>query len=153
MGKASQQKQERKQEQEPPMRLATLFSLFALLLLAPITASAAPGDALTIPATVQMEPADLAAMLKCGNAPTILQVGFSVLYQQAHIPNAQYAGPGNTDDGLPNLKSHVDALPRDKLLVIYCGCCPWERCPNIAAAYRQLTAMGFKQIKVLHIAS
>ncbi len=28
-------------------------------------------------------------------------------------------------------------------MVIYCGCCPWEKCPNIAAAYKQLTQMGF----------
>ena len=135
------------------MRACVLLSLFLALFFAPLSSEAAPGDALTIPAAVQIQPADLAAMLKAGNAPIILQVGFSVLYQQAHIPNAQYAGPGNSDEGLTNLKSHVDALPRDRLLVIYCGCCPWERCPNIAAAYRQLTAMGFKQVKVLSLAS
>ena len=77
----------------------------------------------------------------------------AVLYQQAHIPNSQYAGPGNKDDGLLNLKSHVDALPRDKLVVIYCGCCPWEKCPNIAAAYKQMMAMGFTKVKVLYLAS
>jgi rhodanese-related sulfurtransferase len=137
----------------PAMRLAALMPLLIALLLAPLAASAAPGDALTIPAAVQMQPAELAAMLKAGNAPTILQVGFSVLYQQAHIPNAQYAGPGNSDDGLANLKSHVDGLPRDRLVVIYCGCCPWEKCPNIAAAYRQLTAMGFTKVKALYLAS
>jgi len=135
------------------MRLAILTYLLTVLLLAPQTASAAPGDALTIPAAVQMQPVELAAMLKAGNAPPILQVGFSVMYQQAHIPNSQYAGPGNKDDGLLNLKSHVDALPRDQLLVIYCGCCPWEKCPNIAAAYKQLIEMGFTKVRVLYLAS
>ena len=133
------------------MRFAAL--ILAALLLTPLTASAAPGDALTIPASVQIQPAELAAMLKAGDAPPILQVGFSTMYQQAHIPNAQYAGPGNKDDGLLNLKSHVDGLARDKLLVIYCGCCPWEKCPNIAAAYKQLVAMGFTKLKVLYLAS
>ena len=135
------------------MRFAALISLLAALLLAPLAAGAAPGDALTIPAAVQIQPAELAAILKAGNAPPILQVGFSVLYQQAHIPGAQYAGPGNKDEGLENLKSHVAALPHDKLLVIYCGCCPWEKCPNIAAAYNQLTAMGFSKVRVLYLAS
>ena len=135
------------------MRLAILTHLLAVLLLAPLTASAAPGDALTIPATAQIQPAELAAMLKAGDNPPILQVGFSLMYQQAHIPNSQYAGPGNKDDGLLNLKSHVDALPRDRLVVIYCGCCPWEKCPNIAAAYKQLTAMGFTKVKVLYLAT
>ena len=135
------------------MRLAALIPLLASLLLAPLGASATPGDALTIPAAVQIQPAELAAILKAGNAPPILQVGFRVLYQQAHIPDAQYAGPGNKDDGLLDLKSHVDALPRDKPVVIYCGCCPWEKCPNIAAAYKQLVAMGFTKVKVLYLAS
>lgn len=135
------------------MRLAALIPLLTALLLAPLAASAAPGDALTIPAAVQMQPAELAVMLKSANAPPILQVGFSVLYQQAHIPGAQYAGPGNKDDGLLNLKNHADALRRDRLVVIYCGCCPWERCPNIAAAYKQLTQMGFTNVRVLYLAS
>jgi rhodanese-related sulfurtransferase len=129
-----------------------MLCLLAALLL-PAGAHAAAGDALTIPTGVVIQPAELAAMLKAPNAPPVLQVGFAVLYQQAHIPGAQYAGPGNTDEGLDNLKSHVAALPHDKLLVIYCGCCPWEKCPNIAAAYNQLTAMGFSKVKVLYLAS
>ena len=132
------------------MRLAVLL---AVLLLAPLSASAAPGDALTIPAAVQIQPAELAAMLKAGDTPPMFQVGFSTMYQQAHIPNSQFAGPGNKDDGLLNLKSHVDGLPRDGLVVIYCGCCPWEKCPNIAAAYTQLIGMGFTKVKVLYLAS
>ena len=135
------------------MRLAALDSMLAVLLLAPLVTNAAPGDALAIPAAAQMQPAELAAILKSGNAPTILQVGFNVQYQQAHIPDAKYAGPGNSDSGLVTLKSHVDALPREKLVVLYCGCCPWERCPNVAAAYKQMIAMGFTNVKVLYLAS
>lgn len=135
------------------MRLAALIPLLAVLLLAPLATIAAPGDALTIPSDLQVKPATLAAMLKTGNAPTILQVGFNVQYQQAHIPGAQYAGPGNNDDGLNRLKSHVGALPRDSLVMLYCGCCPWEKCPNVAAAYRQMIAMGFTNVKVLYLAS
>ena len=132
------------------MRLAILTHLIAVLLLAPLSASAAPGDALTIPAAVQIQPAELAAMLKAGDTPPILQVGFSVMYQQAHIPNSHFAGPGNKDDGLLNLKNQVEALPRASLVVIYCGCCPWEKCPNIAAAYKQLVEMGFTRVTNVH---
>lgn len=135
------------------MRLAILTHVLAVLLLVPLAASAAPGDALAIPAAVQIQPAELAAMLKAGETPPILQIGFSVMYQQAHIPNSEYAGPGNKDDGLVNLKNRVDALSRDRLVVIYCGCCPWERCPNIAAAYKQLVEMGFTKVKVLYLAT
>jgi hypothetical protein len=34
------------------------------------------------------------------------------LYQRAHIPNAQHAGPGNSDDGMLNLKSRGQPAPR-----------------------------------------
>jgi hypothetical protein len=70
------------------MRFAAIVCLFAALSLAPLGAHAAPGDALTIPTNMVIQPAELVAMLKAPGAPVILQVGFSVLYQQAHIPGA-----------------------------------------------------------------
>ena len=93
-----------------------------------------------------------AEVLKAGATPTILQVGFSVLYAQAHIPGAIYAGPGNKEEGIDNLRTQAKNLAKDKPLVIYCGCCPWEKCPNIAAAWKELTAEGFKNLKVLYLA-
>ncbi|MCP5412653.1 MAG: rhodanese-like domain-containing protein [Alphaproteobacteria bacterium] len=104
-----------------------------------------------IPAAALIQPAELAAEMN-GTPPTILQVGFSKLYEQAHIPGAVYAGPGRSEDGLTSLKTHVEALPRDAPLVIYCGCCPWNRCPNMGAAYTALKAMGFTKLKALYIA-
>jgi thiosulfate/3-mercaptopyruvate sulfurtransferase len=119
-------------------------------LLTPLSALAAGTDA--VPADAQIQPADLAALLKGGDKPLVLQVGFKTLYDQAHIPDAQYAGPGNKDDGLASLKIHVEKLPRDAALVIYCGCCPWVRCPNMGAAYGALHTMGFTKVKALYIA-
>lgn len=133
----------------------TAFALFAALFVAPLSAGAAPvtgaADA-AVPADVRMEPAALAALLKGPDPkPLVLQVGFSVLYTEAHITGAQYAGPTGKDDGIKNLISHVDKLPRDQFIVIYCGCCPWIHCPNIGAAYTQLHTMGFTNVKVLYI--
>lgn len=122
-----------------------------MLALALLPAAAQPGTAPAIPQTVLMKPADLANDIKAGKAPVILQVGFSVLYQQAHIPGAIYAGPGNKEEGIDNLKKQAASLAKDKPLVIYCGCCPWEKCPNIAAAWKELTAEGFKNLKVLYL--
>lgn len=115
-----------------------------------VAADAAGTDA--VPAAALLQPAELAAMLKDGDPPMVLQVGFKVLFDQAHIPGAQYAGPGNKEDGLANLKTRVNSLPRDRPLVIYCGCCPWSRCPNIGAAYDRLHATGFTNVKALYIA-
>ena len=50
------------------------------------------------------------------------------------------------------LRARVAKLAKDAPIVLYCGCCPWSRCPNIAAAYDALHALGFGNVKVLHIA-
>src|SRR5580698_3294812 len=127
------------------------FTALALALML-VPAAAQPGTAPSIPQAALIQPAALADELKAGQTPTILQVGFSVLYQQAHIPGAVYAGPGNKEEGIDNLKTQAKALDKDKPLVIYCGCCPWEKCPNIAAAWKELTAERFKNLKVLYLA-
>jgi hypothetical protein len=36
--------------------------------------------------------------------------------------------------------------------VLYCGCCPWNRCPNIEPAFSKLKEMGFTDVKVLYLA-
>jgi 3-mercaptopyruvate sulfurtransferase SseA len=116
-----------------------------------VAARAAGTD--SVPTSAQMQPAQLVDMLKAGARPTILQVGFKTLYDQAHIPGAIYAGPGNKEDGLANLKAQVEKLPHDGAVVIYCGCCPWVRCPNMGPAWDALHAMGFTNVKALHIAT
>jgi thiosulfate/3-mercaptopyruvate sulfurtransferase len=76
-----------------------------------------------------------------------------VLFEQAHIAGSEYDGPGSQQAGLDQLKKRVAALPKDKAIVLYCGCCPWNRCPNVAPAFRLLQGMGFTQVKVLYIAN
>jgi len=130
----------------------TRFGFAAILLaLAILPAAAQPGTAPSIPQSALIQPAALADEIKAGNAPVIMQVGFSQLYQQAHIPGAVYAGPGNAEEGIDNLRTQAKSLDKAKAVVIYCGCCPWEKCPNIAAAWKELTAEGFKNLKVLYL--
>src|SRR5579859_5969831 len=110
--------------------------------------------AASIPASDLMQPAELAANLKSASAPKplILQVGFRTLYVQAHIPDSEYVGAASDEAGLVQLRARVAKLAKDTAIVIYCGCCPWSRCPNIAAAYDALHALGFTRVKVLYIA-
>jgi hypothetical protein len=35
--------------------------------------------------------------------------------------------------------------------VVYCGCCPWDKCPNLKPALDTLRAMGFTRVKALYI--
>jgi thiosulfate/3-mercaptopyruvate sulfurtransferase len=83
--------------------------------------------------------------------PIILQVGFRILYDGAHIPGAIFGGAASTAQGLAKLKAVAGEIPRDKEVVLYCGCCPWEKCPNIRPAYDQLRHMGFSRLVVLLI--
>ena len=128
----------------------------SLLLIAPLLSIGAAAESAIaatdiIPPSALIQPAQLADELKTA-PPTILQVGFSKLYQQAHIPGAIYAGPTNSETGLAALKAEAEKLPRDATIVIYCGCCPWNRCPNMDAAYTTLKAMGFSKLQALYIA-
>jgi hypothetical protein len=100
-----------------------------------------------------VEPKELAGQLTHGPKPTILQVGPNVLYRSKHIPGAIYAGPGSTPQGLDILRAAVDKLPRGQALVIYCGCCPWDKCPNIKPAMELLQSMGFSHVSAMHVAT
>jgi len=113
------------------------------------------GQATDIPSSRLVNPVDLAKMLQSttGERPLVLYVGFHVLYAQAHIPEAEYVGPASTDSGLQLLRKRVASLPRNKLIVLYCGCCPWGHCPNVKPADEVLHAMGFTNVKVLYIAN
>jgi rhodanese-related sulfurtransferase len=133
------------------IRLGLFPLLVALVFALPVAAQ--PGSAPTIPQAALMQPEELAASLKAGEKPAILQVGFRVMYDEAHIPGALYAGPGSKDDGIAALKTAAQSLDKNKPLVIYCGCCPWTHCPNVAAAWRTLTQLGFTKLKVLYIPS
>jgi thiosulfate/3-mercaptopyruvate sulfurtransferase len=100
-----------------------------------------------------MTPAQLNSHLSAVKAGKIIliHVGFRMLYDQGHIPESKYAGPGARPEGLVALKNLVEKTPRNQEIVIYCGCCPWEECPNIRPAFRALKQMGFSNIKVLDI--
>lgn len=124
---------------------------------APAVAAQVPGAgaAVDLAAAVQMEPEALAKLLrasKAGTRPVVLHVGFKNFYDQARIPGSYYAGPGSRPEGLALLRQRVASLQHEQLIVLYCGCCPWDKCPNVKPAYDALHAMGFTNVKVVHIA-
>jgi hypothetical protein len=49
------------------------------------------------------------------------------------------------------LKKAVAGMAKDSDIVIYCGCCPMERCPNIRPAWNALKEQGFTHVRVLNI--
>ncbi|PYU23438.1 MAG: rhodanese-like domain-containing protein [Acidobacteria bacterium] len=138
-------------------------ALMACIVLALETQSAAgrpaqvpsAGKAAELATAVQIEPEVLAKLLqgsKTGTKPVVLHVGFKNFYDQARIPGSYYAGPGFRPEGLELLRQRVASLQPEQLIVLYCGCCPWDKCPNVKPAYDALHAMGFTNVKVVHIA-
>lgn len=107
-----------------------------------------------IPAADLLQPKDLEQLLRSSSAkrPVILQVGSQVLYREAHIPGSEYAGAAGQEAGLQALQDRVKGLQRGAFIVIYCGCCPWNKCPNIRPAYRRLHALGFTDVRALYLA-
>ncbi|HUJ08495.1 MAG TPA: rhodanese-like domain-containing protein [Verrucomicrobiae bacterium] len=100
-----------------------------------------------------MKPEELARTLAeaSGEKPLVLYVGYPVLYQGGHIAGSKFIGPASKPEGLQALKQAVQDLPRDKQVVLYCGCCPWKECPNIRPAFRTVQDRGFKNVKVLYL--
>ena len=110
-------------------------------------------QATLIPASRLVNPDELVKILQSAKSekPLMIQVGSHVLYTQAHIPGSEYIGPASSETGFQLLRKRVEPLPRSKFIVLYCGCCPWSRCPNVKPADDALRAMGFTNVKVLYI--
>jgi len=108
-----------------------------------------PEDPWTPQQTVQ--PADFAKELQQEKDPypTVIYVGVKTLYEGAHIPGSLPYGPGSTEQGLANLKKFAATLPKNSDVVLYCGCCPQEKCPNLRPAFRALEGNRFARLRVL----
>ena len=104
------------------------------------------------PSSALIEPAEFARQMASQTAGfSLFYVGFPVLYRGAHIIGAQLAGPCSKPEGLALLRKLAGSLPHETEIILYCGCCPWDQCPNIRPAYSALHALGFEHLKVIHI--
>jgi thiosulfate/3-mercaptopyruvate sulfurtransferase len=136
--------------------LATMAFLFATLQCqAQSIPTSGAGSALSIPQANLIQPDALNHLLqtKGTEKPLVLQVGSHLLFEEAHIAGSLYAGAGSQPTGLQQLQSAVKTLSRKKAIVLYCGCCPWNHCPNIGPAFQQLHDMGFTNVKALYLAN
>jgi len=95
-----------------------------------------------------IEPATLAATIKNPSAkqPVIYSIGFG-----AGIKNSIVEGPASDSANLEKWKADLNKLPRNTEIVIYCGCCPFEHCPNVRPAFTLLNNMGFTNHKLLNL--
>jgi thiosulfate/3-mercaptopyruvate sulfurtransferase len=135
-----------------PFRKLHIALFCAILAIGAVTlnfAFAAPADPWTAAQTVQ--PAQLVAELQQQKDPPVLviYVGPRTLYNGGHIPGAVYYGPGSAEQGIVELKKYAAALAKNSDVVLYCGCCPLEKCPNLRPAFSALKDAGFARLRVL----
>ena len=95
-----------------------------------------------------MEPADLAKMIqsKAANTPVIFNIG-----PAGKITGSVYIGAAHDAENIAALKKQLEKLPKNTSVVIYCGCCPFEPCPNVRPAFKLLNEMGFTNHKLLNL--
>jgi hypothetical protein len=49
------------------------------------------------------------------------------------------------------MRTAAGKLSHDGEIVVYCGCCPWDHCPNIKPAMELMRQMGLTRVKALYI--
>ena len=80
------------------------------------------------------------------NQPLILNIG-----AVDDIKNAMHIGAVSKPENLKKLNETVHNLPKNTAIVIYCGCCPFTKCPNIRPAFTELQKAGFTNVKLLDL--
>lgn len=93
------------------------------------------------------EPAALAATIESGkDIPAIYCVGPGVV-----IPHSIDIGMTSEKENLQKFKEAIDKLPRNSNIVIYCGCCPFAKCPNVRPAIAALNELKFTNFHLLNL--
>jgi thiosulfate/3-mercaptopyruvate sulfurtransferase len=93
--------------------------------------------------------ADLVKELESPGRPVVVCTAPPSMYRNGHVPGAVLHGPMTSPAVHDELAAWAQPLPRDTNLVVYCGCCPLEHCPNLRPAYKLLAGMGFTRLRVL----
>lgn len=130
-----------------PMKKGNLiqYCLFVLLIMAcNISLAQKPENWTT---DQLMEPSALALNLQTNkDLPVIISVGPGAL-----IPNSVDIGMTTEKENLEKFKKEISKLPKNADIVIYCGCCPFERCPNVRPAIDALKNMKFTNYHLLNL--
>jgi thiosulfate/3-mercaptopyruvate sulfurtransferase len=94
-----------------------------------------------------MEPAQLAKTLTANkDIPVIFSVGPGAI-----IPHSIDMGMANDTANLERLKTGISNLPKSTNIVVYCGCCPFDKCPNVRPAIDLLQKMNFTNYHLLNL--
>lgn len=134
------------------IHLFSLLIVFGSFLNAKAQTSPSTSKSLDMPnlwkAKDLLQPADLALTLSNPKAtqPVIFNIGVV-----EDIEGAKNLGAVSKSVNLEKLQQNLKNLPKSTMVVIYCGCCPFDKCPNIRPAFSLMKKMGFTKGKLLNI--
>jgi thiosulfate/3-mercaptopyruvate sulfurtransferase len=81
------------------------------------------------------------------NIPVILNVS---AYRHTPIKGSIYIGD-MLDHSYADLKLALGKTPKNKEIVVYCGCCSLDVCERVEKAFDLLRANGYTNVKVLNL--
>jgi thiosulfate/3-mercaptopyruvate sulfurtransferase len=67
------------------------------------------------------------------------------------IPHSINIGMTNNEKNLQKLKDDLNKVPRNANIVIYCGCCPFDHCPDVRPAISLFKEMKFTNYHLLNL--
>ena len=88
-----------------------------------------------------MQPAQLASMIQTGKKVRIYNIGVV-----DDIPGAVNMGAASEKKNLSKFAQLVKTLPKNEMVVVYCGCCP-----NIRPAFTLLKEQKFSKAMLLNL--
>lgn len=95
-----------------------------------------------------LEPSILASRIAQNQTDSLLILSIG---PGAVIKGSIDMGPSQNEANLEKLKNYLKNIPKDQEVVIYCGCCPFDKCPNIRPAFQLLKNVGLEHPKLLHL--
>lgn len=129
------------------LKKVTYFFVFAFILIGFQQCKAQQSNPENWTSDQLIEPAALAQTLNSNkNIPLIYCVGPGVV-----IPHSINIGMTKDQTNLQKFKDSLSMVPRDANIVIYCGCCPFEHCPDVRPAISLLKEMKFTNYHLLNL--
>jgi hypothetical protein len=94
-----------------------------------------------------MEPSELAGMIT-NHTDSILIISVGPFNS---IPGSMHFGMVSEQEAFDKFKTQLSTIDKNKKIVIYCGCCPFEHCPNVRPALGLLKDMNFTNYYLLNL--
>jgi len=93
-----------------------------------------------------ISPAALAGMISKKEDVKVYNIGVV-----QNIKGATNLGAASEAENLNKLKEILKTTPKNKAIVIYCGCCPMDRCPNIRPSFKAFADQEFTNVRLLEL--